>query len=507
MTESEIKSTLSQLGPSIRDIGAEQALLKYAKAERLAPAQLERLAQVCNVSMMLDHSKRAAPEERGQEVDIIDIPALLDSYADTTPTKRAAARVAPAQGGHSVGAHFWGAEETKQAADPAPVVPMTAQDILNGQHAIRHNIESVRTLKQAAMQVVHSAVSTMCAKIAQRRDQIPELLVDIQLMSKQATKLEDYARKHLTVGLGYLVQTSDIEKVAAKKTFTVDHIKVAHLIDQADAAIEDAAACDIVIAELEQELKQAAGPNLDRINKQQKGRNTIPVDDENAAAETPLSYQTEAGGGSGGAGGPPTAGSATAEEEFDSALDRVSGRANLEKELGLLDPGAARVVATPTPIPDSKVPSFREEGANMLVGGAELGANTFATGATGIRDIVRELFNSNPDEAAAGVASGYRQIMDPDGQARTGRISKQMLDMKQRVTLARLLNSDPVLAKQDPRVVMQIFESLRARSPNLAADISAARPILREASQYAGIPLSSMKTMQELERPPAAPRP
>jgi len=73
-------------------------------------------------------------------------------------------------------------------------------------------------------------------------------------------------------------------------------------------------------------------------------------------------------------------------------------------------------------------------------------------------------------------------------------------DIKRAMAIRRLIGTDPVLKEADPKVVLEVYNSVTARNPQLAGDMAALRLILREAVSYEGLTLDSQKLLSEIRR-------
>lgn len=97
MNQQQIIDTFRQVMPLIHASGSpEDELLKYASANNLAPAVLEKLAQTFNTAKTLKVYKTASVEvERGRSFHIIDVPDLLQSYTGWKPKAATARGLSP----------------------------------------------------------------------------------------------------------------------------------------------------------------------------------------------------------------------------------------------------------------------------------------------------------------------------------------------------------------------------------------------------------------------------
>lgn len=89
MQHTEIINTLSALLPQIKQSNsASDVLLKYAKENNLAAAQLERMSQMFNIAKTLNYMDKSAGS-RGASFHTIDTPSLVAEYVSYSPVKKA----------------------------------------------------------------------------------------------------------------------------------------------------------------------------------------------------------------------------------------------------------------------------------------------------------------------------------------------------------------------------------------------------------------------------------
>ena len=73
-------------------------------------------------------------------------------------------------------------------------------------------------------------------------------------------------------------------------------------------------------------------------------------------------------------------------------------------------------------------------------------------------------------------------------------------DIKRAMNVRRLIGTDPVLKDADPRAVLEIYNTIAARNPDIAGDMASLRLVLREAVSYEGLTLDSQKLLTEIRR-------
>ena len=89
MNHQQAIEVLESLLPRMKEEGRpEQVLLKYASDRNLAPAQLEKMAQIYNTAATLTYLEKS--EDRGGSFHVIDTPPLLQEYTAYKPLAKAA---------------------------------------------------------------------------------------------------------------------------------------------------------------------------------------------------------------------------------------------------------------------------------------------------------------------------------------------------------------------------------------------------------------------------------
>lgn len=87
MNHQAIIEQLSQLAPQLKSASsAEDVLIKYAKAQNLSPAQLERIGQVYNIAKTLNFMDKSA--NRGDSFRVVDTEQMLADFTKHTPADK-----------------------------------------------------------------------------------------------------------------------------------------------------------------------------------------------------------------------------------------------------------------------------------------------------------------------------------------------------------------------------------------------------------------------------------
>lgn len=80
------------------------------------------------------------------------------------------------------------------------------------------------------------------------------------------------------------------------------------------------------------------------------------------------------------------------------------------------------------------------------------------------------------------------------------KVDTEALDTQAGLTLARLMQSDPILSEAEPDLINEIFTTLRDTDPKFVQDPARLRMALREAIQYGAIPMHTLKEMTDIRK-------
>lgn len=443
----EIIGTLKSKNASQDSSAMRTTLLEYADDHNLAPAQLEKLAQTLNVSLALAHAKQASPDKRGEQFDIVDIPALMDRFEDPGRTRHKQASVVnvPAEWqSFSVGQHFH-----------EPRKPFDWKKVDNHFADNSHNIGGWQKAASHLPQASWQDAATL-------------------------GKLADDAWKDVTRGL-----TKAAELVGRQPSVYVEIVQdvEAHLGEKAATVLE---ALDNQLRFLRYPHAKCAGDDTRDFVTDRHGI----VDDMRKVADALEQRHT------------------CQEMAKEAAAAKTQTKAKTDKDKGGGRTPEPFVPGRPAPgAYDNSVGDFKPEKpvqtdpelARLLFGPVSAAGHV----AQELGHISSQATSQDP---ARTMADNYALLFGHNRAGAGQRLESSVQKWQHAAVLQRLLLSDPVLSRADPSQVVAAFDTVRRNNPALARDINVSRILLREAVQYQGVPIQSVETLQKLNRPVADPK-
>lgn len=498
MQDSELKSVLKQV---LTELGEKKAsgddladsLLKKARSLRLSPEQLTRMVNVLNVERTLAmHSKAASDEERGADLHLLDAPSVVARYAtETAPTEKKAGsiiRQVPMWKSYSVGDSLkspptaellgaagklddWQSSTAKAASAPDPLAWM------KDDHGLR--------LLAADC---NSELRTVLQKIA--RIALPSIISDPTPLLNEVTTLSPFVAEALGDHLQYLGYQVSRDKVAAVD-FCPDTFKVEHLVREADELLHVGEVCKIaaspnsmaemlsaamqggpariVLADkvnmLGQPLEEPKEkePDLPDIEESEKRPPSKPAGDM-----SPLLYALERSA-------PPAAARVEPnpyKEQGPSIAGSPSSDASQSKLLAALEAAGA---------------------AGSMVG---TGGKALGEGAKGLADTLSKPYAT---EGAKSMTDLYTSLLGTSLTNKKQKVTDSVTRLKQQIVLTRLIKSDDIIRHAKPGEVVSMFNTIRNINPQAAADINVVKLLMREALTNQGMPLSSAKSLNDVQ--------
>lgn len=482
MTHDSAVRTIVSLAPEIEKSGASSALTRYAEREDLPPRQLEKLAQVYNTLLQVSHidNADASADERGKSVDILDVPELVTTYA--TGLGKAAAAVAP---------------KSTQSHDVRTV------DL---QRAVQWELTG--HTKAAAQATAPAPEAESAVKIALSRAEYEDALIDLEMdlrlgMSKIASEL--FAAAPRMPGSHWERDISEFESEALRRRpaaavkAAAEHLEqfaaaqhtrlVRH--DYSEALVKYAYDIPHENGEKMAELARLVGMHAlvkAAADGDEEANNDLRAALEAGPDEDMVFTMPEPMGGGSREPAPGQEGAAT-----DALLQEL---ANQE-----LATATAQTGATGRTSPDRSDDSDKKDKGSQKddSGGSKGGkvgpgvldalAAPFAAVGAGVQGAAQKA-----DEMLSRIVSKERQ----NKAQRSADLSVE--DIKRSMAVHRLIGTDPVLREANPREVLEIYNAIAARNPEVAGDMSALRLLLREAVSYEGLTLDSQKLLSEIRR-------
>ena len=507
MTHDSAVRTVVSLVPEIEKRGAAAVLTEYATREDLPAAQLEKLAQVYNTLRTVSHIDHAQPDERGATVPLLDVPELVVGYATGLGQEKVAA------GPHSFSSHDPRTVDLnlalkrdmglRKAAAQATGTPDTAGQIFK--QAVSHEQAESALLEveielQDEMSKLASELFSAAPRVGDehfRRDisEFEEEALQYQpvsivkaagdFMEKFAaphrTKLVRYDYSRPVQAYAYDIGHQNGQKMAdlAKAVSTLDIIKMAAktMLEVSRAGVSpderthvEPSATPTTIGGTEATLSP------DMLAAMFGGTPTAPVvakDVEDPDVESPE---------------PNTSDEISQDERLKkapvaetSAKPETGGRAPANDVT--VDKDSTRDKKT---VDDVKKPDAASITRDEILA---MFAAPLSAGRDAIQGAARKA-----DETLGAIVGKER--------ANKAQMSSDLSveDIRRAMSVRRLIGTDPVLREADPKEVLEVYNSVVARNPQLAGDMAALRLVLREAVSYEGLTLDSQKLLTEIRR-------
>lgn len=474
MTHDSAVRIVVGLVPSMEEKGAEATLTKYASDEDLPPAQLEKLGQVYNTLRTVSHIDNAEDSERGATVPLLDVPGMVVGYATGLGQEKRA--LAPLSfSSHNASTVDLTVALHREMQD-APVIEKAASDNLGELSAAAG--EDLIDAAGMADTIMHLELDL--------RDEMSKLACDIY---SAAPKTGDWSRdiseferealysqpQHLVKAAGDFLEEfaaphhvtlnrHDYSETLAKRAYEIPH----HMGGQMAELAEVNGTYGVVV-----KLAAADPVTLDELDGSPEDQNTTPptLDPDATDPEAPPED-------------PPKEG----DKDVEGATDKLKDAEDVAAGTGETTPGSS------TPPADDKPPKDPSSDDGKGKGGGVSGAQVLALALTpsraagaAVRDAAVKV-----DETLARITSKERQ--NKEQQATD--ISVE--DIKRAMNLRRMIGTDPVLKEADPREVLEVYNAIAEKNPEIANNMASLRLILREAVSYEGLTLDSQKMLSEI---------
>ncbi len=475
MQHQEAIRVIKDLKSELTKEAAESVLLRYAREEDLAPAQLEKLAQTYNIVRQLSHID--ASEDRGSSCHQIDTPELLRSYT-VGNTKAAAAAVTVERATHDAGS-----VDLMRAlrSEMEPVVKAASCDCDVADDAITVTRPSVPA---------PSPEANVLYTIAQVKDAAWEAKVDFYLIADEVLKMAKCEGRTLQIAqaeldasrqanpvcvseaLNWLEKYAGQQKLSRQLSRHQGPIKPAafnfnsplsdKIVELAEAFVvtslfhKAAAELGIPIGELPQSDSiggdSATADVMDMLEQ-------MPVDvpDE----EVPMKFdETEPERVR-----PSSNSSEGSSEESGGGKGGKSGKGGGDKD------------AKPTDQKGSHWLAAIISGATRPAAALAKTVDSAATGAKG---------------AVAAVTGKERVHKDQV------RLDGDIADIRRSILIRRLAASDPVLREMPLSQVLETYNAIAESSPEVASNPRRVLLAMREAASYEGVTADSQKLLGDI---------
>lgn len=467
MTHNAAVQIIVQLAPEIEKSGAEATILKYARAEDLPPAQLEKLAQTFNTMLTLSHIEKAA--DRGSApTGKIDVPVFVTSYAidDRQPTVTKTATRA-SHDTHAVNLmaalrqDIAGPPLAKAAAAAAPEPEKSAAQFSRAQLEdilLDHDLDAMFTMEEVA-----NGFSKMAGAL------------DLASAEEDAMHLRSPAMVKRAVD--WLCAVT--RKQASRHNGTLRPRSVAVTSHAGDQLVKlvDAMAMRQVVKNAAKTVAPPNGPDT-QLQEDSVGS---PAEDESdffSHFEQP-DTSGEPGGGF----------LLSPEEEAEGAADAQSRYSREVGGGGGLPPDKSDA----TPVKGKDQGATGDDKSKPDAGRVSRIASALAAPVRGAGHAIGHTASAL-DKFLEDVVSKERT------NTRQRSHDTSLADIKRSINVQRMIGTDPVLREQDPREVLQIYNAVAQSNPEIAGDMARMRLILREASSYDGLTLDSQKQLTDIRK-------
>lgn len=450
MTHNEAVKTVVKLAPSIAERGAHSVLLEHADRESLAPAQLEKIAQLVNTTAVVSHAERS--EDRGASFPLVDVPALVSEYIHQEKSAgRRPTQAAPEADWKSL--DF----SSMMRQDMYPQVQKAAAAVEPEEQA-ELNFEDLTPEQQK------EAADVLYVDTALRMEEIFNVFkkkaafgsLDIQRASRNARyKCNSVWVKRAAEFLANNLNRDVVidEQPLVKRAFEVQDPDADLLLELADNI------------QIRDELRKVA--NLLIPNQPTRTGDAAPGEDGEVESES--------------------------EARNNEAYAKERMRAEIKDEFDQLkEQRQADREANAAP-EDKRVDSDYEDPDLSRLDAALSGAAGAA----------KEVGRSTADVIGGAATSADAALQ----QLTSGRTNKAQMDLdnevrdiQRTIRVRRLIANDPILRDADPRQVLDIYNSVVALNPEIADNGPALTLILREATSYDGVTMDSQKMLTDVRK-------
>lgn len=456
------------LAPEIEKKGAEAALTGYARAEDLAPALLEKIAQVFNTLSTVSHVKNAT--DRGSTAYLVDVPELVALYATTEePVKRATSGMPRTS--HDV------SQVNLLAAMRTAVTPPEPQRTVEKAAAAEEPIPD-DVLRAVAFDMACDAMLDAEKAAGELRVLVDDgvsfdfTLAELDALCDRRPEAVKAAFDWASAGLRRTVIRADYEKSATARNFDADTAigrvakRLVDAVAMRDTMRKVAAGIETIFDQHDAGQPLAAGSNdkpvgeadTDKANEAAAAAAALGE----AAAATDGEATTATGGGAGDGGG-----------GRDQPKDRSQGSDRSTKS------------KSDSPTKDS--------GGKASGGTAALLSNLAVSPFSAAADAVISAAGK-ADSMLSGITGKDRMN---SAQRRTD-ISVE--DIRRSLNIRRMIGTDPVLRESDPRDVLEMYNAIARTNPDIAGNMQQMRLLLREALSYDGLTLDSQKQLADIRK-------
>lgn len=450
MRQQLITCLTDEVAPEIRRLrDPEAAILKVANQHNFAPAQVEMLAQIYNTAKTIRFLEKAA--SRGDSFPIIDVPALVSKYINSPP-EGTNVKAARARSGRSA--------YDQLSDDPSTGLPACFAGINKSLLTVEPESsyeEKAVSVKFASHQQsrLRAEVEAMGVIREEYRDKARDEMLKIAQALKHSAFYDHtpYTFADLDQDALYIYGEPVRPLLDKLATFVAaEHVKVARADGPGPLRlVHDAKGFMAKLATLDETMSMVAAAE-DFIK--ESGVATLePPKKQKAAPAKPDEHK----------GAPKDKGG----EKPDSAPESAGN-----------NPGGGPSGARKSPSAGGGKPSGGGGGQDFFGSLAGAAQKAYA-----------------PIETLKAKAKG---VMG-NGMAGQQQVDQSHMDARHLAVLHNLLATDEVLADADPDRVIDLYNSIRENSPQMAADVNIMRVTLRSMIQHDGVSPFDMKQLLDTE--------
>lgn len=418
---------------------AEDVLLGYAKSNNLAPAKLEKLAQVLNTMRTINFMDRS--DTRGDTFEVVDPPGLLTKYAaHTSPGADQAHDRELAQS--------W--FKTKEASS------------YSGPDLMGAALRKPSAMEKLASYEDEADYEMAPSRQSQRRQQI-ELLSAKEAKALEIQVAEDLEEEATTYLCRGLLKISRAERSEPGTLQELELDMLGFFDAKAVKEVFDKAAKFIGV----QTIKRASDVTDSR--RLARDRHNFQTNMSELVDNLQLLKNAQAFKAA-------TANTGTV-DEIETGHESGPGRSNRENvEAAPSGPGAD--------------PAATAALLRMLSPPPPSGPGAGLTAWSGM---------NNKFEGSDDVVLDLLAKLGPSSNRRQEKLDAAAEEVRQVTNIERLMATDDVLSQANPAEVLSLYNTLRTDTPTIANDINKLKLALREAVSYDGLTPDAMKTLGEIQ--------
>ena len=453
-TQKQVISWLEEIIPDIkRTRDPEDVMLKYAREKNLAPAQLEKLAQVYNSAKTINFLEKSA--NRGDNFHVVDASELLSRYVQPAAEKKASTNLWTQP--DSAGLRSFPTATVKSALreeETHSVAPDNTRAVVRNHLQTKEAFNRNAATHEAVVYATRSDVSEKLATLVNKIHQTPDF--DFAALERDVNyQANGTAKEACDLLAGALPKVLKIKRAsdAGPRRLLVDRSGLIGEVSQLQELISVTKSASALQTEfLKEAARGTAGLSVaangteamnwtggskapvESTPTRASGKKVRNEDDADEEAATGGGGRSDSGGSRGGGDSKPSASSAS----------------NLSGELAKMVQGIS-------------IPKFPGDPAGFI-------GDLLSDSMSGRRNKAQEHVDGEHDDLVA------------------------------KTVMERLLHNDPIISMADSGQVASLANSIRSRSPDLAHDINAMRAELRQAIQYASMPANATKDLVGIQK-------